>query len=273
MLEMWLFEERLGYPKVLEKLKGEFGLETSLTAVRRFYKRLDVERSAQSLMDAVEMSGLTVEALKSGELKPAMLLLANKCVFELLRHSPVPIREVTALLRAITSAEAHTMKRTVFEREEAERKEAERVRKARESWRMTPADLAEEREELRQERAARKKAKQEAAEKAAREKAGVVEKKFNVDGHLSPKGGEGEESAQREVKGASAAPVVLADPQPSDALASRGTSGERVGERGVPIVTPDAGEAWQPSVVEEGQCAKNCVTEEAENRVAPLNAA
>ena len=64
-LEGWLFEERLSYPKVVERLKTEFGLETSLTGVRRFYKRLDVERSAQSLMDAAEMSGLTVEALKS----------------------------------------------------------------------------------------------------------------------------------------------------------------------------------------------------------------
>src|SRR5579862_8686537 len=83
-LEGWLFEERLGYPKVVEKLKAEFGLETSLTGVRRYYKRVDFERSALSLMDAAEMSGLTVQALKSGELKPAMMLYANKCLFDLL---------------------------------------------------------------------------------------------------------------------------------------------------------------------------------------------
>ena len=83
------------------------------------------------------MSGLTVEALKSGNLKPAMLLFANKCLFELLRQSPVPIKEVTTLLRAITSAEAHTMRQTVYEREQAELKERERVRKVEEGWRMT----------------------------------------------------------------------------------------------------------------------------------------
>ena len=79
VLEGWLFEERLGYPTVLEKLKAEFGLETSLTGLRRFYKRLEMERSRVSLMDAVEMGGLAVEALRSGTLKPGMLVLANKC--------------------------------------------------------------------------------------------------------------------------------------------------------------------------------------------------
>lgn len=103
VLEGWLFEERLGYPKVLEKLKAEFGLETSLTGVRRFYKRLEMERSRASLMDVVEMSGLTVEALRGGTLKPGMLALANKCAFELMMQSPPPIRKVRALLRAISN--------------------------------------------------------------------------------------------------------------------------------------------------------------------------
>src|SRR5215472_10508219 len=81
-LEGWLFEERLSYPKVLEKLKAEFGLETSLTAIRRFYKRLEMERSRESLMDVAEMSKVVREALKAGNLKPGMLVLANKCAFE-----------------------------------------------------------------------------------------------------------------------------------------------------------------------------------------------
>ena len=54
-LEVWLFEERLGYSQVLEMLKSEFGFETSLTGIRRFYKRLEMERSRASLMDAVEI--------------------------------------------------------------------------------------------------------------------------------------------------------------------------------------------------------------------------
>jgi hypothetical protein len=293
VLEGWLFEERLGYPTVLEKLKAEFGLETSLTALRRFYKRLEMERSRASLMDAVEMGGLAVEALKSGTLKPGMLALANKCAVELMMQSPPPIREVTALLRAVTSAEAHAMKQTVFEREEQERQERERIRKARDGWRMTPADLEEEKEELRQERAAKRKAKQAAADRAAKESenAGVAEAKIerNLRGSSpspQPKGfpspppvscperdvrfaqsglqGEGEELAQRAVQGFNVGGSASGDPESKD----------EKGEDEVDCpATKDVGGVWQPSVLEEREYAEIYPAEEAENRVTPLNAA
>jgi len=229
-LEGWLFEERLGYPQVLARLKAEFGLETSLTGVRRFYKRLEMERLRQSLMDAMEMGELATEALKSGTLKPGMLALANKCAVELMMQSPPPVREVTALLRAITSAEGHAMKQTVFEREENERREAERVRKARESWRLTPQDIEEEKEELRQERAAKRKARQ-GAERAAKERedSGVVEAKAEggcaeplptpeptgskEPAHpLSPASDEGEGGSSRRLDATSLTSIPLQEP-------------------------------------------------------------
>ena len=250
VLEGWLCEERLGYPKVLEKLKAEFGLETSLTGVRRFYKRLEMERSRVSLMDAVEMSGLTIEALRSGTLKPGVLALANKCAIELMMESPAPIGKVTALLRAITSAEAHGMKQTVFEREEQERREKERLIKVREGWHMTAADLEEERRDQ---------------EEAEREEA--MEKLPSSRGHY---GGQAIETSnpkvQAEEQELTKAPMIN-DQGPKENRATGPTLQDQN------ALTKDAGGALRPGVVEERERVENCMAEAAENRLTPLNAA
>ena len=197
-------------------------------------------------------------------------------------QSPPPIREVTALLRAITSAEAHAMKQTVFEREEHERQERERIRQARESWRMTPADLEEEKEERRQERAARRKAKQAAAEKAAKESenARVPEAKAEDTGcaetlptpeptgskepahPLTPASGGGEGGSSRRLDATSLTPTF-----------SPGEGEDTTADQVHSPVTKDAGGAWQPSVIEEREYAENYMAEEAESLLTPLNAA
>jgi hypothetical protein len=280
-LEGWLFEERLGYPKVVEKLKAEFGLETSLSGVRRFYKRLDMERSRVSLVDVVEMSAVVREALKRGSLKPGMLALANKCAFELMMQPREDwcVREITALMRAITSAEAGARKQTDFEREEKERQERERLRKVRESWELTPADIEQEKEELRQERAARKKAKQAAAELQSKASSGGLDAAANLPTpHPGPLPVE-----RRGNKDASAASIVSDRPRVSDPPTPRGTSGKRAGERGSSNPTypsgaddpvkKDADAAWQPNVLEQPEYVENYVPDQVEHRLTPLNAA
>ncbi len=278
-LDGWLFEERLSYPKVVEKLKAEFGLETSLTAVRRFYKRLEMERSRESLMDAVEMSGLTVEALKSGDLKPAMLLLANKCLFELMMKSDPPIRKVTALLRAITSAEGRAFRQTLDDREQALSRERERLRKVEEERRRAHWQIKwEDEEEQRQKRAARKKAKLEAAEK---EKAGsevslpcrkpdaAVNLATPHPGPLLVEGrGDGSVSA---VHG------VIVRGSTSGHSISRNGKGAPASLSAVALTKADgtapSDAAWQPTVFDEREYAEGYAAEAAENRLTPLNAA
>ena len=167
------------------------------------------------------------------------------------------------------------MRQTVYERAQAELKEAERIRKVRESWRITPWDLEQEREERRQERASRKKAKLEAAEKAAKETeiSGGADRKSDDDGNLSPKGGEGEDT------GASVVPAVPAHEltvsmEPArpltPTLSPGGGEGEErtAGDADVPG-TKHADGAWQPSVVEERENAENYTAEAAENRLTP----
>ncbi len=282
-LEEWLFEERFSYPKVVEKLKAEFGLETSLTGVRRFYKRLDWERLRQSLVDVVETSGWAVEALKGGNLKPGMLLLANKCAFELMMKSDPPVRKVTALLRAITSAEARAFRQTVDDREQAELRERERVRKVEEErsrvhWRIK----WEDEEERRQKRAARKKAKL-----AAEKNAGVAklngEKEVKEATSPRPSPPEAERGKDRADLGS--CPKLeqrncecSLPPHPGPLPLGEGDLAAAVvvadGASGVvETIEKDASGEWQPSVVEEPEYEENSAAEAAENRLTPLNAA
>jgi len=140
-LEDWLFEEKLGYKEVLEKIEKEFGVKGSQSGLSRFYQRLAVERSQMGL---VEMVGACVAATgaaqPSGVLQAGLLTLGYKCAVQFLVESPGKIREFTGLLRALTSAQALELKRVVFEREEAKRKqsemEAERKRQEEEEQRQ-----------------------------------------------------------------------------------------------------------------------------------------
>ena len=123
-LEGWLFEENLGYKEALERVQKEFNVAGSLSGLRRFYRRLAMERSRE---DLAEMASVCADALATaktdGTLQAGMLTLAMKVAVELLVQSPEKVREFTALLRAITSAQALEMKRIDFQREE------ERIRK------------------------------------------------------------------------------------------------------------------------------------------------
>jgi len=122
-LEGWLFEENLGYKEALERVEKEFNVKGSLSGLRRFYRRLAMERSRE---DLVEMANMCADALATaktdGTLQAGLLTLGYKCAMELLVQSPGKVREFTALLRALTSAQALEMKRVEFQRGEDERK-------------------------------------------------------------------------------------------------------------------------------------------------------
>src|SRR5580658_1667375 len=77
----------------------------------------------------VEMVGACVAATglaqPAGALQTGMLTLAYKCAVELMVKTPGNVRELTALLRVLMSAQAMEMKRVEFERRE------ERIREAK----------------------------------------------------------------------------------------------------------------------------------------------
>ena len=117
-LEGWLFEENLSYQDALERAQKEFGIGGSLTGLRRFYGRLAKERGRESLTEAMS---LCVEAAALGDnaiLRAGLLTLANQCAIQFMVESPREIKQITALLRALTSAQAQELKRVKSRSEE-----------------------------------------------------------------------------------------------------------------------------------------------------------
>lgn len=118
-LEEWLFEERLSYTETLERLQKEFGVTGSKSGLARFYARLAKERSHANL---VEVVGACMDATglvkMPGTLQAGLLTLANKCAVEFLIESPGKVKEFTALLRAVTSAQGQEIKRRQYEYKE-----------------------------------------------------------------------------------------------------------------------------------------------------------
>jgi hypothetical protein len=191
-LEDWLFEDKLGYKEVLEKIEKEFGVKGSQSGLSRFYQRLALERSELGL---VEMVGACVQATglaqPPGVLQAGLLTLAYKCAVEFLVKSPEKIREFTALLKALTAAQALEMKRIEFQREEDRIKE-EKLEKERKAVEMEEYNqrCKVEREEEAKRREERRRAK--LAVKAAeqgQQKSGAVELKVVAQaGEAQPAG-------------------------------------------------------------------------------------
>jgi hypothetical protein len=117
-LEEWLFEERLGYKEALERMQNTFGVAVSQSGLARFYARLATERSQIGLVEIVGACAEATGMAKSGTLEQGLLTLGNKCAVELLIQSPGKVREFTALLRALTSAQGQEIRRVQFQREQ-----------------------------------------------------------------------------------------------------------------------------------------------------------
>jgi hypothetical protein len=165
-LEGWLFEEGISYKEARERVQKEFNLTTSLSGLRRFYQRLAGERSKESLTDMITVCVEAMGAAQPGVLAGGYLTLALKCAVELLTQSP-GIKELTGLMRVMTSAQALEMKRIVFQREEAALKrrvkewEEEQVKKREQEQRIEEINEA-----CRKAREEKRKAKAVAAEAA-----------------------------------------------------------------------------------------------------------
>src|SRR5580698_9461278 len=78
-LEGWLFEENLGYKEALERVRQEFNVTGSLSGLRRFYRRLTMERTREEL---TEMASVCADALATaktdGTMQAGLLTLAMK---------------------------------------------------------------------------------------------------------------------------------------------------------------------------------------------------
>src|SRR6266478_8832981 len=74
-LETWLFDEKLGYQKTLERARKELGFKGSVSSLRRFYSRTAQERllagftEAEELAEAVDGAPVSTARLRSSGMK------------------------------------------------------------------------------------------------------------------------------------------------------------------------------------------------------------
>src|ERR1700749_1786598 len=118
-LEGWLFEENMSYKDAFERAQQEFGVGGSLTGLRRFYGHLAKERRREDLTDTMSAC---VEAAALGDnatLRAGLLAMANMCAVRFMTESPRDIKTITALLRALTSAQGQELRRVKAQKEAA----------------------------------------------------------------------------------------------------------------------------------------------------------
>lgn len=112
-LESWLFDENLGYAETLERVEAEFGLETTIASVGRFYRRRVRERQAEELMEAQaaasELNGLPVSVT---DLREAAVKLVGKAALKLAGERPEELEHLVAFTKLLLTSEDNDLRRS-----------------------------------------------------------------------------------------------------------------------------------------------------------------
>ena len=111
-LEEWLFDENLGYAKTLERVQKEFGLETTIASVGRYYRRRARERQVEELVEAqaaaTELNDLPGNA---ENLRTAAVKLVGKAILRLASEKPEQLEQLAALTRLLLESEDNDLRR------------------------------------------------------------------------------------------------------------------------------------------------------------------
>jgi hypothetical protein len=112
-LEVWLFEENLGYAKTLERVQKEFGVEGTIASLGRYYRCMAQERQIFGLMKAQKAADvLNAMPGTTDELRTAALKLVGKAVMELTGESPEQLEQLVALTRILLESEDNDIRRS-----------------------------------------------------------------------------------------------------------------------------------------------------------------
>ena len=108
MFEGWLFVENLGYAKIVERVKKEFGVESTIASVARYYRR----RKPEKLLEArISSNGLNDLPVSADSVRTATLKLAGKAALNLAGETPEEIERLTSLAEALLQAEQNDLRR------------------------------------------------------------------------------------------------------------------------------------------------------------------
>ncbi len=110
-VERWLFEENQGYEKTVERLKQEFGVETSKSSVARFFSYRARLRRATELLDAQVAADqlAAVPARKEDMREAAVKMLAQKAVV-LATEKPEDVDKLMSVTKVLLDSEENDIR-------------------------------------------------------------------------------------------------------------------------------------------------------------------
>jgi hypothetical protein len=110
-VEEWLFEDNLSYTETAERIRKEFGRETSRSSVGRFYGHRAQLRRATELVDAqVAADQIHVVPAKTGDMREAAVkLLAQKAVV-LATEKPEDVAGLMSLTKVLLESEENEIR-------------------------------------------------------------------------------------------------------------------------------------------------------------------
>ena len=111
-LEIWLFEENLGYAKTLEKVQQEFGVEATIASLGRFYRRRARERQVEELLEAqVAANELNDLPVSAASLREAAVKLVGKAALNLASEKPEQLEQLVSFTKLLLESEDTDIRR------------------------------------------------------------------------------------------------------------------------------------------------------------------
>jgi hypothetical protein len=112
-LEIWLFDENLGYGKTLAKVQEEFGVEATMASLGRFYRRRARERQVHELLEAqVAANELNDLPISVASLREAAVKLVGKAALNLATEKPEQLEQLVSFTKLLLESEDTDIRRS-----------------------------------------------------------------------------------------------------------------------------------------------------------------
>ncbi len=112
-LEIWLFEENLGYAQTLAKVQKEFGVEATIASLGRFYRRRARERQVEELLEAqVAANELNDLPVSVASMREAAVKLVGKAALNLASEKPGQLEQLVSFTKLLLESEDTDIRRT-----------------------------------------------------------------------------------------------------------------------------------------------------------------
>jgi hypothetical protein len=112
LLEHWLFDDNLGYTEARERVQKEFGLETTVWSVSRFFHQRARERPIEQLVEASVSAGMVnATPISTASLREAAVKLAGKSALKLAGEKPNDMDHLVAFTRLLLESEENEIRR------------------------------------------------------------------------------------------------------------------------------------------------------------------